>query len=317
MPLQLRKRLNLVKLLASYATGLDLRFKPVLVDIEPTNRCNLRCTFCPREEQARPFGRMDVALLRSVVDQTADTAMEYHFNLHGEPTLHPNLAEMVDYVAAAGGKALVYTNFSQKKDEVTDALAMSGADRVIVNVSGADEVSYAANNVLGDFEQVVHNLRRFRGTRDGAGKKRPRLVVSFVRTSTNAEVADRAREVFGPLCDYFALQRVHDWLGVEKIRQVGGGHLEKPRTFTRCSRLWTGVTVLWDGRLAACCYDYNGEQILGDVNVDTVEAIWSSERLRTFRRNNFDARPCDRCPNADPQFSLRNTIFRLRAGRGD
>ena len=316
MPTNIKKKLNLAKLLLSYATGAKLRFKPVLVDIEPTNRCNLSCIFCPRAELVRPLGRMDPALLRKVVDQTADAAMEYHFNLHGEPTLHPELPSMLEYVASAGAKPLVYSNFTQKKDSLTDSLAESPADQIIVNASGADASTYAANSGNGDFDLLVHNLRRFRETREGLNKKRPHVIVTFVRTSLNAAAEAEARNAFEPICDVFSAPEMHDWLGVSTIREVGDDKTSKAGSFRRCSRLWTGVTVLWDGRLAACCYDYNGELAVGDLKEDTVSELWSSPRLWELRRKNFEHAPCDRCDNPDPQFSIRNTLFRLRAALG-
>ncbi len=316
MALQLKKKLNLVKLLASYATGVDVRFKPVLVDIEPTNRCNLNCAFCPRDELVRPLGRMDPALLREVVDQTADTAMEYHFNLNGEPTLHPKLPSMLSYVAEAGAKPLLYSNFSHKKDSLTDAIAESGVGQIIVNVGGADPGSYRASTGHGDFDLVLHNLRRLDEIRRPMGKKSPHVIVTFVPGGVDAAHAEQAREVFEPLCDYFSVPEMHDWLGVDTVRAAGASSPPKKKSFTRCSRLWTGVTVLWDGRLAACCYDYNGEMIVGDLKVDSVEELWSSPRLHELRRKNFEHPPCNRCNNPDPQFSLGNTLFRLRAAFG-
>ena len=104
-------------------------------------------------------------------------------------------------------------------------------------------------------------------------------------------------------------------LGVEKI-----GEIYTPIThrslFSRCSRLWTTMTVLWTGQVAACCYDYNGERSHGHLLEMTVRELWNGPDIRHFRKHNFDHLPCSRCTDPDPQFSIYNLMYRRKAARG-
>lgn len=70
--------------------------------MEPTNTCNLRCTFCyVTEGMARPEGFMDLDLFRKVVNDTPDLE---HLCMHnwGEPLLHKQIFEMFDHAHKAG-----------------------------------------------------------------------------------------------------------------------------------------------------------------------------------------------------------------------
>jgi len=77
-----------------------------VLQIEPTDRCNLSCTMCTphhlRQEQIHgiPKGVMDLALYRRIVDGlVADDARFDHiiFQWLGDPSLHPQLEDMVAY----------------------------------------------------------------------------------------------------------------------------------------------------------------------------------------------------------------------------
>jgi hypothetical protein len=61
----------------------------------------------------------------------------------------------------------------------------------------------------------------------------------------------------------------------QKLRQRGG----------RCPIVTEPILqVLWDGRVAACCYDYDGRMILGDLRRQTIAEIWHGEPYRRLRR---------------------------------
>jgi radical SAM protein with 4Fe4S-binding SPASM domain len=52
----------------------------------------------------------------------------------------------------------------------------------------------------------------------------------------------------------------------------------------RCSFPWSSVTVLADGSVVPCCFDYDGKCVLGDLNREPLESIWNGSRYRAFRK---------------------------------
>ena len=71
-----------------------MRVKPLTsLIIEPTNTCNLRCSFCfVTEGMSREEGFMDLALFKKVIDDTPELE---HLCMHnwGEPLLHKEIFE--------------------------------------------------------------------------------------------------------------------------------------------------------------------------------------------------------------------------------
>ena len=45
------------------------------------------------------------------------------------------------------------------------------------------------------------------------------------------------------------------------------------------------MSVLWDGRVVTCCMDSNGVQVLGDLNVQTVQEVWNGPVLSGVRKD--------------------------------
>lgn len=85
----------------------DLSF----VWLEITGRCQLECRHCYADSgPAGGHGSMTAADWRRVIDQSAELGVEMVQFIGGEPTLHPDLADLLGYALAAGVKVEVFSN---------------------------------------------------------------------------------------------------------------------------------------------------------------------------------------------------------------
>ena len=62
---------------------------------------------------------------------------------------------------------------------------------------------------------------------------------------------------------------------------------------TPCRVILDGLWVLSDGRVVACCEDWAGESVVGDVREESLSRIWRGRRIEEFRRAHFEARKRD------------------------
>ena len=82
------ERLPLKKMVNWLLTESSVAFKPVkpwglptILQVEPTNRCNLRCRICPvGEGLGRPIGDMDPKLFFRLVNELKDYLLLIMFN---------------------------------------------------------------------------------------------------------------------------------------------------------------------------------------------------------------------------------------------
>lgn len=94
-----------------------------------------------------------------------------------------------------------------------------------------------------------------------------------------------------PLFDRFLIGR-SDWTGQVDI----GGQKAVPPT--ACAR-WYEISIMASGKVALCCMDGEGKQVIGDVSRQSVLDIYNAPGYRKMRQYAFSrlgaAAPCDSC----------------------
>ena len=61
------------------------------------------------------------------------------------------------------------------------------------------------------------------------------------------------------------------------------------------------MQILWNGDVVPCCYDFNGEFIIGNVLKDGVKAVWESSKYGKLRQLNREHKltSIEICKNCD------------------
>jgi len=84
------------------------RYRPLLVNIETTLRCNLACTFC---DKASPHGpQMDTERACGLIDDLADSGTCSVCFDGGEPLLHPGIGHIIAHARRRGLRVALSTN---------------------------------------------------------------------------------------------------------------------------------------------------------------------------------------------------------------
>lgn len=92
--------------------------------LELTGRCGLTCTQCyARSSPSGSHGVMTGADWQSVITQAAALGVPMAQFIGGEPTLHPQFADLLSRAVQAGLAVEVYTNLTHVKDSWWDLFA--------------------------------------------------------------------------------------------------------------------------------------------------------------------------------------------------
>lgn len=242
---------------------------PVLLsaNLELTNRCNLKCTFCPTADgrMTRPKVTMEKALFRSALDGAGRLEFALLFQW-GEPLLHPDFATLAREASRRGVRTLLTTNATLLDDRRIAALLGAGVDRVTVSVDGDARTHEAVRGV--PLRRTEDAVRRLVAARDASGSTTAVDVSMVVAPETEAGVDDfRAR--FAGVADR-----------VQTIPLLVRGERR-----TRCREPWRGgLVVLADGRCTVCCVDHDGTLAVGDARTDRLEDLWNGPRMQALRR---------------------------------
>lgn len=274
------------------ATGRDRApSMPEIVQIESTNICNAKCVFCPRDDMHRKQGIMTLDLFRKVVDECVDLGIT-HVRMHnyGEAFIDKRLVEKVRYAKDKGIKEVgVISNGSLITENIARGMIDAGLDAINISVDASGKDVFESTRIGLKYDKVIANIERLVRIRAETGKRRPKLILSFVRQNNSAD-EQAFIEHWRAIADKIHVTDLHNWAGTLNNES----DVNYP-----CYRPWLTFTILWDGRVSLCCADFDGKTILGDVNTSSIRAIWNAEPYRNARRQHLESGGPDICRSCD------------------
>lgn len=268
---------------------------PVNLRVETTNRCNLKCTFCPRSAMKRAEGDMDFSMYKSMMDGLKERkSLPFSLCLHndGEPTLNDELPRFIKYAKDAGVRiTYLNTNGTMLNDGRTREILASGLDMIIFSVEATREI-HERTRVGSDYDAVTDNLTNLMEQRhDGAPVVRISMVaMPGVTSQEDLRSAFRMWSGAGAIVDVSPQTDFAGQLDIDAL---------KPKP-PHCDALWEAV-VLHNGDVVPCCMDFDGRLVMGNVNDEPLMDIWNSRRyvrfLKSLEQNDRDQLPplCRNC----------------------
>lgn len=150
-----------------------LAFKgPFHVQIDLTNDCNSNCIACwcnsplLEEKALKPEIKKQMlpfALVKDLLDELSGIGTkEIYFSGGGEPFIHPQIMEILDYAKRKGLICYINTNFTLMNKERIARLIDLGVDHLTVSVWAATAEIYAATHPSGNgetFRMIIENLK--------------------------------------------------------------------------------------------------------------------------------------------------------------
>lgn len=157
--------------------------------VEPTNRCNIACRTCIRNNWDVEMGDMGAATYERVLEglEGFHPRPTVFFGGLGEPLAHEGIAGMVAEARARGARTELISNGTLLTRERSRALIGAGLDMLWISLDGATPESYADVRLGAALPQVLDNLRRFRRLRPAAHRPRPEIGIVFVAMRRNLE----------------------------------------------------------------------------------------------------------------------------------
>jgi len=274
------------------ATGRDRAKRlPEIVQIESTNLCNAKCVFCPRDEMHRRQGVMDFDLFKKIADECAALSIKnVRVHNYGEPFLDKQLVEKVRYAKSRGIPEVgMISNGSLITEELARGMADAGLDAINISVDASGKETFERTRVNLKYDEVLDNIRTLVRVRDENPRRRPKLILSFVRQGNTVDENAFIQEWRG-IADKIHVTDLHNWAGTLNTES----DVRYP-----CYRPWLTFTVLWDGRVSLCCADFDGRHILGDLRTSTIAEIWNGPAYRDVRRQHLESGGPEICRSCD------------------
>jgi len=307
--------------------------KPVVYQIELTNHCPMSCVMCARTTgMTRELGYMDEFLFKRIIQQASGFSSRIFFHHFGDSLLHPKLGNFIRYANQYNIKTFLSTNPVLLNEGRSRELVDSGLYELVLSLDGI--TSKTSTTIRGQSarnvdlaEKNILSFIKYRGT---INSKIPFLIMQIVRQKENLHEIEpwinKWSKVRG--IDRVKVKTYVTWDGQDQyINSLKPN--EPPPNLSKivCDKPWTSVTILWDGRVVPCCFDYDGIYVIGDINKQSLQEIWDGKEIRNLRQchsesKRQDIRLCAKCTDMEG-YNVRkwyyplNRLFTKRSRLGD
>ncbi len=288
---------------------------PISISFEPTTSCNLRCPECPSGLRSftRATGMLGQPLFQNVIDQLAPTLSYLTFYFQGEPYLHPQFLDMVQYAASKNIYTATSTNAHYLKDENARLTVESGLDRLIISIDGTTQDTYQSYRVGGSLERVIEGARNIIAWKKKLKSKTPHVMFQFLVVKPNEhqipEVYTLAKQIG---VDQVVLKtaQIYDYANgsdlipeqdqYSRYRKMNdGSYTIKNSLDNHCWKMWHSCVITWDGKIVPCCFDKDAHHVLGDLTKNSFEEVWNGDAYHSFRasllRSRSEIEICKNC----------------------
>tara|TARA_A100001015_G_scaffold321667_1_gene453861 strand:- start:65 stop:1228 length:1164 start_codon:yes stop_codon:yes gene_type:complete len=278
---------------------INLGYPPYLL-IEPVSTCNLRCTFCFQTDKTftkKPFmGVMDFELFKKVVDEANDIGIgAITLASRGEPTLHKNFSEMLDYLGKKENifEIKINSNASFLSEKICHSIFLNKVSQIVISADHYQKEEYERLRKNSNYEKIVKNVDSlFEIRRKFYPGSTTEIRVSGIDADKNLN-REKFKNFWIKRSDHvtasFPLER---W---DTYKNTPHYEINDP-----CENLWDRMYVWFDGKVNPCDADYKSLLSYGNVKDSSIKDIWNNNIIQKLREEHLNkdrkkTKPCDRC----------------------
>lgn len=308
---------------------------PFVVQIFPIYACNFKCNYCifSTKPEKRGFISdkviMDFNLYKKCIDDMCsfpEKIKVLRFVGIGEPLLHKNIIEMIDYAVQrkVANKVELLTNASLLSKEISDGLIQVGLSRLVVSLQGVSKEKYKQTSDIDiDFDSFIDNLKYFY-----KNKTKTDVYIKIVDTALENETEEQEfYKKFGNICDSLAIEHtvpIHTGIEYKNVLKNKNAELTQfglpISDVAVCPQPFFTMQINPDGKIVPC-FSFEYPEIVGDCNNQSMVEIWNSPKFQNFRRKMLDGteQASETCKNCSiikyrlfPEDDLSNDAERLK-----
>ncbi|MBI5192028.1 MAG: SPASM domain-containing protein [Nitrospirae bacterium] len=276
---------------------------PSLIQVDINNICNLKCTACPTglREQATQTGQMNISSFKNMIDEVKDHVFLIILYNSGEPFLHPDAFELIQYAVSNGVAVMTSSNGHLiNSDEKAERLVKAGLDTLIISVSGTTQDIYSKYHVGGECDTVFSNIKRIVNAKNRLHSGTPRIILRYLVFDHNLKDTSKVKG----LAKELGVDQYHLRLACKELKFANDSETSAETGYTvnhddngntknknHCYWLWMLPVVNYDGNVIPCCHINLSPPVLGNVfNGSSLSEVWSGKKYSDFRRKILHAK---------------------------
>jgi radical SAM protein with 4Fe4S-binding SPASM domain len=266
---------------------------PLVIYVEPSGFCNLRCSFCPNSIMKNK-SKMTIDLFMKLIDELElfeDRIKLLRICGFGEPLLNKKIVDMIRYAYHKVERIELVTN-GLLLDWTFRFNLSRYVDRTIISLEGMTDEEYKKNACskvnVGELIKKIEHLC--------ASKLNSTIHVKVI----NTEYKELFFKTFD-FCDEAYIENIVPlWAGFDsdKINTNRWGNKIIHKNI--CPQIFKGLQIYANGDVVPCCVDWERVNILGNINTVSLAEIWKGSKLKELQKEHLQGlkesiKPCNKC----------------------
>jgi radical SAM protein with 4Fe4S-binding SPASM domain len=251
-------------------------------------------------------GFMDLALFKKIVDdllEFPEKIKKIKIGNHGEPTLNPDVVEMVNYARKSNSAEIIemFTNGSKLEPIMNKGLVEAGLQRINISLEGlSDERYLEVAGVKQNFQEIIDGVKSLYEIKTALKSD----LKIYVKIADQAHALKKDSEqifvlsdsekkfffdTFGSICDEIFVEKVvPQWAETQSSKQNSVG---ETGMYGQKINLWKDVCPFifmylqfnCDGTVSPCTLDWPRKVVIGNAKTESVSDIWNGQSLKELQ----------------------------------
>ncbi len=273
----------------AYYRGFRHKKIPSTLIVEPTNYCNLQCSYCPQgiykdtNKKSREKGFMNLNTFNTIINKTNLCIRNISLYLHGEPFLNSDLPEFARIAYQNKISIAIYTNGLIVNEDIFRETLKWFPKLITISADLLSETTYNRFKKEAYYDKAVDKVKRISEISLETKSKTKLILRSIYAGEDKDEVNNFLNYWFKiPRLSTIQFTNPFVWPGernadflANKITKAG---------YYMCPQVWGPISIAWDGTAYHCSYDYCGKYPIGNINDNSFKEILNSRESVYFRK---------------------------------
>jgi radical SAM protein with 4Fe4S-binding SPASM domain len=279
---------------------------PLMVVLSVIYICNSKCPGCPytnsdirKTYKDAPF--ISPEIFKKVADECGKYDAYIRLSGGGEPLLHPQMVELIEYAKAKGAKVGLITNGSVMTPDKADRILVRDTDMIEFSVDAGDKKTYSKVRCGLDFDALVENVKYTVKKRNEL-KSASKIIASIVNQKALRGKLDSAVKFWEGIVDKVQVRKYLTW-GINKKEESADPtpYLSSQEKIP-CPWLFERLNIDSRGDVTICGEDISFKEKFANIKDASIKEIWHSDVFNHYRKMHLERKGdeislCKNCPD--------------------
>lgn len=266
--------------------------------------CNAKCPNCPYTNSTIRDDYKDRLLMseetfKKIADECGPHNAWIRISGGGEPMLHPQVVELMEYAKKKGAKIGLITNGSKFTEESIRRLLEAQVDMIEFSVDASDPETYNRVRAGLNWDVLLSNVKKMIDMRNKLGSK-TKIIASGV--NQQGVDIDAVATFWEPMVDNFQKRKYLTWGINDPEKSADASPYLPPEEKIPCPFIFERLNIDSRGKVMVCGFDIAAKTDMGNIHDKSIHEIWHGEAFDFYRQKHLnrqadDIEMCRNCPD--------------------